>query len=119
MCTLGMLAGLLSSQFTHASVRLQLSGLRIGDPAPKIEVAKVLQSPSVDAINLDKLKGKVVVLEFWATWCASCIPALKHMNELADEFKDKPIQFISITDENESKISQFLKKTPIHGWVGL
>ena len=110
---------LLTSQYGFPSTGQQSPGLKIGDPAPKIDLARILQSPSPDAVSPEKLKGQIVILEFWATWCAPCIPALKHMNELADEFKDKPIQFISVTDENESKIGQFLKKTPIRGMVGL
>jgi thiol-disulfide isomerase/thioredoxin len=65
------------------------------------------------------LKGKVVVLEFWATWCGPCIAAIPHLNELADRFKDKPVQFIAITAEDEQVAGPFLKKKPIHAWVGL
>jgi uncharacterized protein (TIGR03435 family) len=41
------------------------------------------------------------------------------MNELTDKFKDKPVQFIAITDEEETKVRNFLKRKPIGGWVGL
>lgn len=92
---------------------------KIGEAAPAMELEKLLQAPSGAVADLEKLKGKVVVLEFWATWCSPCIPAITHLNEMADKFKDKPVQFVAITDEDETKITEFLKIKPIRGWVGL
>src|SRR5947208_17130438 len=40
-------------------------------------------------LKLDDLKGKVVVLEFWATWCPTCISMIPHHNELAKKYADK------------------------------
>ena len=47
----------------------QVPTLRIGDVAPKIKVEKLLQAPPGADTAATNLKGKVVVLEFWATWC--------------------------------------------------
>ena len=60
-----------------------------------------------------------MVLEFWATWCAPCIAAIPHLNEVAEQFKDKPVKFISITEEDEATITSFLSRRTIKGWVGL
>ncbi|HEY7544991.1 MAG TPA: TlpA disulfide reductase family protein, partial [Blastocatellia bacterium] len=88
----------------------QAQGLKAGDAAPDIALAKLLQAPSEARTNWENLRGNVVVLEFWATWCAPCIAAMPHLNELADKFKDKPVRFISITYENESIVAPFLKR---------
>jgi len=69
--------------------------------------------------KLSALKGKVVVLNMWATWCGPCVGAIPHLNDLVDHFKDRPVQFLAVTDEDESVIQSFLKKTPIHAWIGL
>lgn len=45
--------------------------------------------------------------------------AIPHLNELADKFKDQPVQFIAITDEEENVTVTFLKRKPIRAWVGL
>lgn len=93
--------------------------LRVGSVAPAISLERLLQAPPETAGNWDSLKGKVVVLEFWATWCGPCVAAISHLNELADQLKDKPIQFISITDEDSETVESFLKNRPIKAWIGL
>ena len=92
-------------------------GPQVGQMAPALKLSKWLQAPPEAANGWPT--GKVVVLEFWATTCGPCVAYIPHMNELADEFKDKPVQFIAVTDEKESVIERFLKKTPIHAWLGL
>ncbi|HEY3242068.1 MAG TPA: TIGR03435 family protein [Phycisphaerae bacterium] len=107
----------LASTFAHAH---ELAAApKPGEQAPQIALERLLQAPDGAQSTLAALKGKVVVLEFWATWCAPCVASIPHMNALADAFKDQPIQFISITSEEELKIRKFLVKKPIHGWVGL
>ncbi|HKR58566.1 MAG TPA: TIGR03435 family protein [Pyrinomonadaceae bacterium] len=101
---------------THA----QVPSIRVGDTAPEIKLEKLLQAPSDAQTSATSLKGKVVVLEFWATWCLPCVPAIAHLNQVAAKFKDKPVQFIAITDEgDESLVTKFLNEQPVRGWVGL
>ncbi len=92
-------------------------GPEVGDAAPTLAISKWLQRPREVVTGWPS--GKIVVLEFWATWCAPCVQSIPHLNELADHFKDKPLQFIAVTDQDENIIGPFLKKTPIHAWVGL
>jgi len=99
--------------------RADVNEPKVGDRPPPIGLEKLLQAPSDARASWEALKGKVVVLEFWATWCGPCIAAIPHLNELADHFKGKPVQFIAITDEDEKVVGPFLKKKPIHAWVGL
>lgn len=79
-----------------------------GDQAPPIELQQLLQAPEGSGTTWQSLRGKVVVLEFWATWCPSCIKVIPHFNELADQLKDKPVQFIAITDETRDAVVSFL-----------
>lgn len=95
------------------------SAVKAGDPAPAIELDAILPAQPVANARLSALAGKAVVLEFWATWCGPCYFAVPHLNQLAEQFRDKPIQFLSITDEELPSVDGFLKKRPISGWVGI
>src|SRR5712692_5337033 len=93
--------------------------VKVGDPAPAIELDVLLPNQPVANATLSALAGKAVVLEFWATWCGPCYFAIPHLNQLAKEFERQPVQFLSITDEEQPLVEGFLQKRPINGWIGL
>jgi thiol-disulfide isomerase/thioredoxin len=60
-------------------------------------------------VSLDDLQGKVVLLDFWATWCEPCREALPHMREIAKKFQGQPLVLLSISlDNNEQKWKDFV-----------
>ena len=62
-------------------------------------------------ISLDDLKGKVVLIDFWATWCGPCREAMPHMKELARKFQGQPLVVLSISlDDDEKKWREFISK---------
>jgi len=69
------------------------------------------------SITLSSLQGKIVVLDFWGTYCAPCVAAIPHWNELVDTHADRDVAFLSITDENRSTVERFIKRRPINGQV--
>jgi thiol-disulfide isomerase/thioredoxin len=88
----------------------------VGKPAPLSALGKAVTGKS-GAVDLAQFKGKIVVLDFWATWCGPCIQSMPHLNELVAEFKDQPVEFIALSDEPAETISGFLKENPIHARV--
>jgi len=84
--------------------------LKVGDPAPPFKVSKWLQGAEVKSFE----KGKVYVVEFWATWCGPCIVMMPHMSEMQQEYREKGVTFIGFTakDPNNTaeKVSQFVDK---------
>jgi thiol-disulfide isomerase/thioredoxin len=87
-----------------------------GKPAPKYDVStwKWLYAPTAKGgvLTADALKGKVVVIDFWATWCGPCRELIPEMNEWAAKFKNDAV-FIGLSDEKPEKINEFRKSTPI------
>ena len=55
------------------------------------------------------LKGKVIFLNSWATWCPSCVAEFSSINELYNEYKDK-VEFVLISNEDASIVKDFLTK---------
>lgn len=91
----------------------------IGDVPPPLQLSQMAQGPDLKQVTWDQLKGQVVVLEFWNTACGPCIRAIPHLNELVEQFKGKPVVFISISDDNPDRLQQFLHKRPIKSWLAL
>jgi len=73
-------------------------------------------------VQLKDYKGKVVVLDIWATWCVPCKAMIPHERELVKKLKDKPFTFISISaDKTKDTLTEFLKENPMpwtHWWNG-
>ena len=56
-----------------------------------------------DSIRLSSLKGKVFLLDFWASWCGPCRYANKHLVKLYSKYKDKGFEILSISLDDEKK----------------
>ncbi|WP_157974575.1 TlpA family protein disulfide reductase [Lewinella sp. IMCC34183] len=54
--------------------------------------------------DLDALRGKVIVLDFWATWCPPCVAQLPHMKELNDKYRDEDFVLISVSRDSEPEL---------------
>lgn len=91
--------------------------VREGEPAPQLALSGLMNAPTARLSGIEELSGKVVVLEFWATWLGPCAENIPRFNALAEKFRDKPVVFISITDESEETVSKFLKTARIKGWI--
>ena len=83
--------------------------------APEIQVAYWLNS---DPLTLAALRGKIVVLEFWATWCPPCLTTIPHLARMYDAYKDKGVVFISLTNEPSQKVEPFVKRMKMPYPVG-
>lgn len=78
-----------------------------GKAAPKFEVEKWLSGEAPD------FKGKVLVVDFWATWCGPCKKLIPEMNDWAAKFKNDVV-FIGVSDEPEATVSDFMKTTKMN-----
>lgn len=90
--------------------------LEPGAAVPPFELDAILGAAGDDGREADSVP---MVVEFWATWCHPCVEAIPHWNELVERFARKGVVFLSITDEEEGRVSEFLESRPIGGWVGI
>ena len=87
--------------------------------APNFKIAHVQNAPVSKIKGLADLKGKVVFLEFWATWCGPCVAGIPHLNRLIDALKGAPVVFLSVTDEPAETIEKYRKTHEMKAWVGI
>lgn len=62
-----------------------------------------------EKINLSQSEGKVILINFWATWCPPCVAEMPDLQELYDEYGDK-VDFYFITNEKPDTVNFFLEK---------
>lgn len=109
----------LSSVAHSQSLNLSPDAPKPGAVAPALNFNHLLQTPADRKIDLPSLRGKAVVLEFWATWCAPCVAEIPVLNDLVASTDPSQVQVISVDDEDPALVETFLKKKPISGWIGL
>lgn len=87
------------------------AGLTIGDSVPDVPLTNIHNAASPEA-NLSDFKGKLLLLDFWATWCAPCITSLHKLDSLQQEFGEALV-VLPVTAEPVSKVAPFWQK---RGW---
>jgi len=92
---------------TKKETAKSLGPLQENSPAPTITVNSLAGKP----LNLADLKGKVVVLNFWATWCPPCREEIPSMMKLNSAMAGKPFQMVavSIDEGGQPAIESFFK----------
>ena len=65
-----------------------------------------------EEFKLEELKGNVIILNLWATWCKPCIAEFKNLEESKSLFKENDVKIIAVSNEPIDKISEFLKRKP-------
>lgn len=80
--------------------------LKVGDPAPALSCGKWIKGEPVKEFE----KGKLYVVEFWATWCGPCRVSIPHLSELQKQYKD--IVFIGqdCWEQDEAAVAPFVEK---------
>lgn len=88
-------------------------------PAPPLALSTIINGDLKAVGGWQDLKGKAVVLEFWATFCDPCVENIPHMNGLVEKFAGKPVVFISVTRDGRGEIEDFMKTHPMKGNVAV
>jgi thiol-disulfide isomerase/thioredoxin len=84
--------------------------VRAAEKAPLV-FSFSLQTLDGKTLTRDNLKGKVVVLDFWATWCIPCIKGLPELKELRQKNSGRPLVIVSVSgDDSEKTVKDFVTK---------
>lgn len=72
------------------------------------------------AISLEQMRGKVVLLDFWATWCPPCVISAPELEKLADAYEGRPVVVISVSlDERRDAVELFVERMGISNVVAM
>jgi cytochrome c biogenesis protein CcmG, thiol:disulfide interchange protein DsbE len=80
--------------------------VNVGDSAPNFQVTADNGRP----VSLTNFGGKVLVLNFWATWCPPCVEEMPSLNQFAARFKDKGVVVLGVSvDKDAAAYKQFVR----------
>lgn len=102
-----------------------VAGYRLGDLGKQAEAPAPTPTGSVESVfglaltdiearpqNLAQWRGKVLVVNYWATWCPPCRDEMPGFSRLQQQYRDNGVQFVGISNDDAAKIIDFLKETP-------
>ena len=81
-----------------------------------VSEAPAIKLPTLNGeVDLTQLRGKVVYLDFWASWCIPCRKSFPWMNEMSAKYKDQGLEVIAVNLDKERKLAdEFLQKVEAH-----
>ncbi len=80
-----------------------------GSPIFELVLADLKGQPQ----GLGQWRGKLLIVNYWATWCLPCREEMPGFSRLQDRYRDKGVQFVGISIDSVAKIAEFVKATPV------
>ena len=84
-----------------------------GDIAPAIDSHQSFNAPGTKGISLAQYRGRVVLIDFWATWCGPCVASIPHLVDLHNKYASKGLVIIGQTDGSSRDLANFIKNKKI------
>ena len=89
-----------------------------GDPAPTMQFTRLADSATASTADY---AGKVLLINFWATWCPPCIEEMPELAKVAQQYADRGLVVLHLSDESAETVATWLKENPMpteHGVFG-
>lgn len=101
---MALVAGLFARQY--------LAVAETGKPAPQLNFSLPDLADKLQSVT--QWQGKILIINFWATWCPPCLKEIPEFIKLQDEYKDKGVQFVGIAIEDKQPVEDYLKRIKIN-----
>ena len=112
---IGLIVVILGGALYFAWRQQQPRPLAIGDSAPDVSVPAV----PTGSLDLETYRGKVLVLNLWATWCPPCVEETPSLEQFAQKMREDGVMVVSLSvDEDLSALKEFMKNYHISYPVG-
>ncbi len=90
----------------ETSPTASVEGNQVGNLAPDFQV----QNLDGENVSLSELRGKPVMLNFWATWCPPCVSEMSYIQQIYKEWSDKGLVLLTIdVGESSARVKEFLQ----------
>jgi thiol-disulfide isomerase/thioredoxin len=100
----GLVLAIAITAFALTGIAASAKRLSVGDPAPRLTVKKFVKGVPVTKFE----RGKLYVVEFWATWCGPCKMSIPHLTELQKKYKEVTFIGVSIFEQSQQGVAPFV-----------
>jgi thiol-disulfide isomerase/thioredoxin len=84
---------------------------------PQIDATTLYAASLIDTknakTNLEQFRGKIIVLNFWATWCPPCREEMPELSQLQTAYKDKNVVVIGVAIDEMAAVNEYLQTSPV------
>lgn len=89
--------------------------IELEDAFPDFVIRNLVNAPARE-VDVYKQTDRFIILNFWGTWCAPCLPEMDSLREIQKRF-GKDLRVIALANDNEKRVKNYLAKRPTGVWI--
>jgi thiol-disulfide isomerase/thioredoxin len=83
------------------------------DSPTRLLFEQTFKDANDQVVDLAQYRDHVLIVNFWATWCAPCIQEMPELSAMQNEFANQPVQFVGLAIDDKDKVRQFEKRLSV------